>query len=646
MQVFASHILPGLTAKARAVLLVAAVAISAMLAQSHAARASGPVVPVPAGAGCAQVQTALNSASSMGSASNAAILEFHPGTYAINCTVHLRSNAIIQLDSGAHITATASGFDPPESNPPGVSPNCAGKGGSGAANACQDEGHTILNTAMFRGDSISNFGFQNASPGTNDGNSTIDGGGHFTTGNGSASTPDKLLSISNCSNLVLNGITLRNGGHFEVLTNGCDQVTSDHLDVEAANQRDGWNVISITHLTITNIVDHGNDDGLVFKSDWALGKTLPNGPTTVTHAQLSAGCCNALMYGSETCGNFTDYHFEDITITGSGKSGIGIISSDGANISHLFYDNIRMSGGNPAIITARVWNRKRCGTYEEASGIGSISDVHFTNDTLATSSSTFSPTLYGFNQSGNDISNMTFDNVSITTPHDGGGSPDTVPSAGNDYNPSAIGARPAYGMFVHNVDGLAFRNTSFHGGDSFPAVDVINGSNICLDHVTADASTGGAGDVHFNAVTGYSVTNSMRTGGGALNVTSTGSTAGNPSCPPSPGGTPPPPTTPPPTCTPPAQAAVGQPAGAPSGSGSITFTWPAASADCNGGPVAYYVAMAGSDGTEQVQEVLGTTATFTGLTPGTLYIATVIWFDGTQWTAWSSWGPTTWVPAV
>src|SRR5262249_5143798 len=172
--------------------------------------------------------------------------------------------------------------------------------------AYQDYGHSHFHDAMIWGDGLTNIGFT--------GSGTIDGGGYLITGNPGPGEADKIISLTRCDNLTLNGITLRPGGHFAALTNGCNHTPSDNLNIDTASDRDGWNIISAQFATITNIDVAANDDALVFKSDWALGATLPNGHVTVDHANLSAVCCNALMFGSETCGDFTDYQFNDITI--------------------------------------------------------------------------------------------------------------------------------------------------------------------------------------------------------------------------------------------------------------------------------------------------------------------------------------------
>src|SRR6266545_2946329 len=93
----------------------------------------------------------------------------------------------------------------------------------------------------------------------------------------------------------------------------------------------------------------------------------------LTNAQLSAGCCNARMFGSETCGVFTGYQFEHITITGGNKSGLGMVSMDGANISDVHYRDITMSGVASPIMQ-KIGTRRRCGN---SPGVGHISNITY-----------------------------------------------------------------------------------------------------------------------------------------------------------------------------------------------------------------------------------------------------------------------------
>jgi polygalacturonase len=461
------------------------------------------------GDGSANDTSAINNAiTAAGAASGGGIVEFPSGTYKSAGSIHLKSNITIQLDSGSTIIgASGTGYDKAESN---------------AYDNYQDYGHSHFHDAMMWGDRLTNIAFT--------GSGTIDGGGHLITGNPGSGQADKIISLTRCTNLTLSGITLRRGGHFAALINGCDHVTSDHLTISTASDRDGWNIISTTNVTITNADISANDDALPFKSDYALGAKLANGNVTVTNSHLQAGCCNALMFGSETCGDFTNYNFSHITITGADKSGLGMVSMDGANISDVHYSDITMSNVHSPIMM-KIGTRKRCGN---SPGVGHIGNVTFDNVTGVGNTTDYSPTIWG--QSGsNHVNGVTFNNVDLTVPGGHGTMGTGVPSDNGDYNPNSLGTRPAYGWYIHNADNIKFTGSSvrFAKNDDRPAVIANTGSNVSFENFTAQRGSGSPADLIFQSVNGYCVTGT-NTSGGALRVTNTGSTQ---SC----GTTPPPP---------------------------------------------------------------------------------------------------------
>src|SRR5262249_10257486 len=147
-------------------------------------------------------------------------------------------------------------------------------------------------------------------------------------------------------------------------------------------------------------------DALVFKSDYALGQTFDSGDVVVDNAHLSSKCCNALMFGSETCGDFTNYTFNNIVITDAGKSGLGMVSEDGAHISDVTYNHVVMSGTQSPVME-KIGTRLRCGGNP---AVGSISDIHY-NDVTGRSAGAFSPTLWG--QPGHPVSDITFNDVHL-----------------------------------------------------------------------------------------------------------------------------------------------------------------------------------------------------------------------------------------
>lgn len=472
------------------------------LARSAAHRAPAAVYNVRTygakGNGTANDTPAVNAAIAAASHAGGGIVEFPPGTYLAGASIHLLSHVTLQLDAGSTVTGAASGYDAPEPNP---------------YDKYQDFGHSHFHDAMIWGDRLTDIGFT--------GSGTIDGGGHLATGTPKTGQADKIISLTRCTGLTVSGITLKRGGHFAILTNDCDGIVSDHLTIATANDRDGWNVISSQNVHITGITDASNDDSLVFKSDWALGQTLPSGNVTVDHAQLSAACCNALMFGSETCGDFAHYQFDDIHITRAGKSGLGIVSMDGAHISDVHYTNVTMSGTQSPIME-KIGTRGRCGNHP---GVGSISDIHYTNVT-GTSAGAFSPTLWG--QPGHPVTNVTFDNVHLTLPGGHGPMSTGVPSDNGDYNPNSIGTRPAYGFYLHNVSGVRFTGSSLTlaSDDGRPALLANTASGLTLDHLVVQRGSDSPFDLGFQDVTGYCLTADTTTSGASPRVSATGSTAG------------------------------------------------------------------------------------------------------------------------
>jgi hypothetical protein len=438
-----------------------------------------------AGDATANDSPAVDGAITAANAAGGGIVRFPAGTYLAGSSIHLKSNVTLLLDAGATLLGASTGYEPPEPNP---------------NSAYQDFGHSHFHDAMIWGDNLKNIGFV--------GSGVIDGGGNFITGNPKPGQADKLISLTRCDGLVVGGgLTLRRGGHFAMLINGCDHVFSDHLTIDTASDRDGWNIISTRNVLITNIRIAANDDALAFKSDWALGATLPNGNVVVVNAQLSARCCNALMFGSETCGDFSNYRFTHITITGAGKSGLGLVSMDGARISNVRYDDVTMSG-TASPITQKVETRRRCGTDP---GTGSISDIHY-NNIRGTDAGSFSPTLWG--QPGHEIRDVTFRDMHLTLP--GGRAamdPNAVPSDNGDYNPNSLSTRPAYGFYLHNIAGVTFEDSSFDlaADDARPAFIANAGRDVTLRRVTARRGTGSPFDVGFQSIAGYCLADSGAT---------------------------------------------------------------------------------------------------------------------------------------
>jgi polygalacturonase len=492
----AGALLAASTASAVAVSVVGAGAASAApVTVTHAAGVFNVKTFGATGNGKTIDTPAINKAIAAASAATGGgIVEFPAGTYK-SVSIHLMSNVTLQLDSGSTISAASSGFDAAEPN---------------SFSQYQDFGHSHFHDALIWGEHLTNVGFT--------GSGTIDGAGNLKTGNISSGQADKAVSLAIVDGLTFSGITIKRGGHFGILLNGGNHVTVDHLTISTASDRDGFNVINTANMTVTSSNIASSDDALVFKSDFALGRTFPSTNVTVTGTTVSSTGNNGLQFGSETCGDFSNFHFSHDAVTSAGKAGIGIVSMDGAHISNINYSDITVTHAATPIFI-KIGSRGRCPGHP---GAGTISGINLTNvtGTALSDGGSFTSTITGL--PGHPVTGVTLTNVNLTVP---GGDPASdasinPPEAPTTYVPRDYGTRPSYGWWLRHVGNISFQSdkVAFSANDGRPAFDTTDGSSVSLNNVVVERGTGSPYDVGFASSPGESVTGSSTTTGAALRV--------------------------------------------------------------------------------------------------------------------------------
>ena len=81
---------------------------------------------------------------------------------------------------------------------------------------------------------------------------------------------NKAIALKLCRNVVLRDITIFRGGHFAILTTGCDNLTVDNVTMDT--NRDGIDIDCCRNVMVSNCrINSPNDDGLCPKS------ALPSG---------------------------------------------------------------------------------------------------------------------------------------------------------------------------------------------------------------------------------------------------------------------------------------------------------------------------------------------------------------------------------
>jgi len=191
-------------------------------------------------------------------------------------------------------------------------------------------------------------------------------------------------------------------------------VTVAGVKILTSTDRDAFNLINSSHVRISDSDIEGSDDAMVLKSDFALGRKIGGSDIHVINSRILSTQNNALQFGSETCGDFSNVSFSGITITAAGKAGIGITSNDGAIIDGVTYDNIIMSGTATPIFL-KLDNQGRCPGHPP---VGRIRNVRISNVTVTHAIDArglqFTSTISG--KPGIPIENVTLQNLKITVP--------------------------------------------------------------------------------------------------------------------------------------------------------------------------------------------------------------------------------------
>jgi hypothetical protein len=414
------------------------------------------------------------------------------GTYQV-ASVHLKSNVRLQLDKDAVITGASKGYDDPEPNP---------------YSKLQDFGHSHFHDAVMWGDGIENFAIVGG---------RVDGG-HTSQGDKKgAGTGNKVIAIKNGKNLLFDGVTHDNGGHFVYLLNNCENITIENDTIKKS--RDGIDLMGCRNVAIHDCHFTGcEDDTLGIKSDWALGKKLTSENIYAWDNYFESGC-NGVQFGSETAGDFHNINVWNTKIGRAMKAGIGFTTCDGGVIDGVRFDHFDIKGAaNPIFML--VNNRLRSGDPNRKTG--TIKNVVISNVTITDMKGARQGPIHCATISGmpdSFMENIRLENIKITYPGgdetlyygaDDDGEKDFVPSTDGvppypkDYSPKSMGPRPASGFYIRNVKGLELHNVeiSFEKPDPKPPFVVSNVDGLVLDEVSVDGKPIEVSQIKMDRVTG------------------------------------------------------------------------------------------------------------------------------------------------
>lgn len=418
------------------------------------------------GDGVAIDSPAINAAIEAAAANGGGTILFPAGTYS-SYSIRLKDNITLKLEKGSVIKAAKptadAGFDDPEPN---------------EWDMYQDFGHSHWKNSLIWGIGLKNLKFE--------GEGLIDGTDVLSRGErrpGGPADANKAVALKECKNVTFKGISLLMCGHFALLLTGVDNLVIDGVTVDT--NRDAFDIDCCENVKIVDCkVNSLNDDGIVLKCSYGLGRAKPTANVLIKNCQVSGydpstfyygnptknitaapdrdGPTGRIKLGTESNGGFRNIKVRNCTFTHC--RGLALETVDGAAMENIDVKGLVMDDICNSPIYIRIGNRMR-GPKELPASVArniKISDVKVTN-----CDSRYALLIVGL--PGNPVENVLLKNISIQ--YKGGLTREDVKQqkGANPFffgrnsgypEPSAHGIQPAWGLSMQHARNITFKNVT------------------------------------------------------------------------------------------------------------------------------------------------------------------------------------------
>ena len=415
------------------------------------------------------------------------------GTY-LSGSIRLKSNIDLHLSAGCTILAAPASmkaYDPSES--------------FGGFPEYQDGGHTYFHNSLIWAEGQANVSIT--------GHGMIDGQGLTKKDTekagkvqgGSIGTGDKAIALKLCRNILIRDVTIFRGGHFAIITTGCDRGTIDNVTIDT--NRDGIDIDCCKYITVTNTkVNTPSDDAIVLKSSYALKKAVPCEHILITNCLVTGyklgtfldgtyqpeavnWVCGRIKLGTESNGGYRNITISNCTCVWS--SGLAFEEVDQGRMENICVTNIAMEHVHhyPIYITTGCRNRGP----KEVTQPSSARNIQISNVIATDCDSLCSIIVTGMKDE--PVRNVWLSNIRLT--FRGGGTKDLVKrdyrEQGTNYpEPRWAGPTPAYGLYARHVEGLHVNDVTFRyeRPEYRPAIILDDVRDATLNQIDAPTEPG------------------------------------------------------------------------------------------------------------------------------------------------------------
>jgi polygalacturonase len=434
---------------------------------------------------------AFNAAIALACAAGGGLVRVPAGAY--RCfSIRLRSDVTVLLEAGATIIAADPDLDPGSYDLPD----------DRGEQLYQDFGHSHWHNSLIWGDGVRRVAI--LGPGVIDGRAlTRDGPGArwkrqagerplsmqgMTAAEIDALERDaaymqgrgnKAIGLVEARDVHLSGFTIRDGGHFAILATGVDGLVIEDLTIDTA--RDGIDLDGVRNARIERCrVNTPNDDAIVLKSSWALGRAIPCDDVVIRGCAVSGFDPGTLLDGSrgtrqqiapdrdrvtgriklgtESNGGFRRIRIEDCRFERS--RGLALETVDGGVMEDVIARDLRLHDVTTAPIFLRLGDRRR---GPPGTGLGAMRGITLERIVADGIDPRFAAMLVGLPQA--PIEAVTLRDIALSYRNGSGCKPAGIPApelADAYPEPSMFGITPAWGLWARHVRGLHIDGLTLH----------------------------------------------------------------------------------------------------------------------------------------------------------------------------------------
>jgi polygalacturonase len=287
----------------------------------------------------------------------------------------------------------------------------------------------------------------------------------------------KLFLLSECGNISITGLHLRNSACWGLTFDLCSDLVIDQVCMEnrAYWNNDGFDITDCRRVRITRCNVNAADDGICLKS---YHPDACNDSIYIADCEVRSSA-SAIKFGTASWGGFKNITIDNIRVFDTFRSAIAIESVDGGNIENINVSRITAKNtGNALFIRLGHRAGERVGTIKNISIKDMNVEIPF--DRPDVSYDLRGPEVDFFHNPfpspivgilGHDIEGVHLENIEITCPGRATKGMAYIPLSRLNQVPEQIdkypefsmfGELPSWGFYIRHVKDITFRNVKLN----------------------------------------------------------------------------------------------------------------------------------------------------------------------------------------